>query len=35
MHELHDSQETIGRREIPSGLGLVGVVVRTLLVITR
>ncbi len=35
MHELRDSQEIIGRREIPSGLGLVGVVVRTLLVITR
>jgi hypothetical protein len=35
MHELRDSQEIVGRREIPSGVGLLGVVVRTLLVITR
>jgi hypothetical protein len=35
MQELRDSQEMTGRRDIPRGLGLVGVVVRTLLVIPR
>jgi hypothetical protein len=35
MHELRDSKEITGRRDIPRGLGVVDAVVRTLLVITR